>query len=375
MNTKILISFVRTLLFVAIMGLGLSMASGVLSETGQPVIEFAEAAAMVLGAVMLYHLMFSDVLRKEATGSLFAGVQKELWLDVLTEGFYRVGSFLNNVMDWSAFVDNHTLNFADAGGDPTVLVDNTSYPIATNQRTDTAKTIDLQTYDTENTRVRNVEEIEAAYNKLDSVIRQHRNALIQATHDRAIHAYGPSADGANTPILLTTGTATADHLSAVSITGTFKKFTIADIAALKMKFDLNDWPQTGRCLVIHPLHQMDLINEDAQLFKAFARLQTGEIFELYGFKILPYTATPVYTEATGAKKAFGAAAAAAADTISSVAFLETEVMKADGDLEMFYLPKSQNTGQRADEIGFQKRFVAAQIRGVGVAAVISDRTA
>ena len=370
MKQRLLNSFIRTLLVVAILGMGISMASAV--PTGKPMIEPGIAISALLVTVLGYQLLFSNML---TSGGLQAGVNKEIWLSSLMENFYRMGSFLQNVVDWSAWVEYNTLNFADAGGDPNVLINNSSYPIATNQRTDTALTIALDTYDTENTRVRNTEEIEAAYDKLDSVIRQHRNALRQKCHDKAIHAYGPASDSADTPVILTTGASAAGHLSAMSITGTFNKFAIKDIANLKAKFDLNDWPVEGRCLVLHPLHQMDIINENQDLFKAFAKLQTGEIFELYGFKILPYTKTPIYTEATGAKAAFGAAAAPAADTISSVAFLESEVMKAEGDMEMFYKPKGINTEQRADEIGFQKRFIALPLRGVGISAIISDRTA
>ncbi|MEP4136740.1 MAG: hypothetical protein ABJL71_19075 [Cyclobacteriaceae bacterium] len=370
MKSKIFISFLSFVLTTLIVGTALATGANMLA--GEPAVSAVGTSAVVGFMRMGYYALFSFELNQ---ASFFAGVNKEIWLDYLSENFYRTGSFLQNVMDWSPFVEYNTLNFADAGGDPTVLVDNTTYPIDTAQRTDTAKTIALQTYDTENTRVRNVEEMESAYNKMDSVIRQHRNALIQSTHDRAIHAYGPASDAANTPVLLTGGEATAALLTEVGLTGTFKKFSLKDIARLKVKFDLADWPVDGRVLVLHPMHQMDLIEENQNLFKAFAELRTGKVLDLYGFKILNYSANPVYTESTGAKKAFGAAASAANDTIASVAFLETEVMKAEGDQEMFYMPKSLNTTQRADEVGFQKRFVAVPIRGVSTSAIISDRTA
>ncbi|MEQ8581214.1 MAG: hypothetical protein RIC30_09405 [Marinoscillum sp.] len=370
MKLKPLISFFRTLLMVAILGMAISQASAI--PTGVAKMDPETAMGIVLAAGAACHFFFSDTLRQ---ASLFAGVNKEIWLDFISENFYRVGSFLQNVVDWSAFVEYNTLNFADAGGDPDVLINNTTYPIATNQRTDTAKTIALDTYDTENTRVRNVEEMEASYDKLASVTRGHKNALMQKTHDKAIHGYGPAADSSVTPVLLTGGDATAALLADVGITGTFKKFSLKDIARMKTKFDLNDWPTEGRCMVIHPLHQMDLIEENQNLFKAFADIASGRVLNLYGFNILPYSKTPIYTESTGAKKAFGAVDAAAADTISTIAFLETEVMKAEGEQEMFYKPKSINTEQRADEIGFQKRFIALPIRGEGIAAMISDRTA
>ncbi|MEQ9426968.1 MAG: hypothetical protein RJQ09_21275 [Cyclobacteriaceae bacterium] len=300
-----------------------------------------------------------------------AGVNKEIWIDVLKENFYRVGSFLTGVTDWSAWVDYNTLNFASAGGDPTVLINNSTWPIATAGRTDTALTIALDTYDSENTRVRNTEEIEAAYDKLESVIRQHRNAIRQSFHDRAIHAYAPSADGANTPVILTTG---AKNVNITGLTGTFKSFSFDDIANMQLEFDKNDWPMEGRVLVLHPDHIRDLMIEDKNLFKALANLQAGEVApELFGFKIRKYSATPYYDEATAAKLAFGAAVTAADDTISSVAFLESEMVKAEGTEQMFHKPLEQNTEQRADEIGFQRRLIALPQRSLGMGAIISDR--
>ena len=118
-----------------------------------------------------------------------AGVNKEIWTDVLLEGFIPDGAFLGRSRDLSEFVDYNTLHFAEAGADPKVLVDNLSFPVATSQRTDTPKEITLKTFDTENTVVRNIEEIESSYKKMESVIRSHRNALYKKCVGFAAHAW------------------------------------------------------------------------------------------------------------------------------------------------------------------------------------------
>ena len=142
---------------------------------------------------------------------------------------------------------------------------------------------------------------------------------------------------------------------------------------MKKLADKLSLPKQGRVLVLDPEHQEDLINENSTLFKLFAELKTGKIIDLFGFKIKEYSGNPLYNENTGAKKAYGAAAAPTTDAPSSIFFVESEVMRAKGDVEMFYKPKNINTEQRADEVGFQKRFVALPKRQEAIGAIISGR--
>jgi hypothetical protein len=355
---KFFISFLLSIVVALLIGVGLYTIAG---------IDPFHAAGIFFILKAVYLFAFSHKIPKVAA---FAGVNKEIWIDVLKEKFYRSGDFLDGVNDWSAFVEFNTINFADSGGDPEVLVNNTTYPINTAQRTDTAKTIALDTYDTENTRVRNVEEIEAAYNKLESVVKQHRNAIRQKYYDKAIHAYGPSADGTNTPIIQTSGTA---DVALAGLTGSFKRCTLKDIMRLQEKWDLLDYPEEGRVLVLHPSHIKDLLAEDSALFKAFAQLESGRLINMFGFKLKKYSNTPLFVEAALTKVAFGTAKDAATHTISSIAFLEIEVMKAEGTVEMFWKPKDINTEQRADEVGFQMRAIALPERNVSISAIVSDK--
>lgn len=354
---KFLISLLLSVAIALIIGLGIAPVLG---------IDPFKAAGIFFILKAVYFFAFSHKLPKVAA---FAGVNKEIWIDVIKEKFYRKGSFLDGVDDWSAFVEYNTLNFAEAGGDPTVLINNTTYPIATNQRTDTALTIALDTYDTENTRIRNTEQIEASYDKIVSVTKGHTNALRQKTSDKAIHGYAPAGDTSATPVLLTSGA----NRSIDTLTGTFKSLKLADIARLQTKWDLLSYPIEGRVLVLHPEHITDLLNEDVSLFKAFTNLKAGEVLDLFKFKIKSYANNPLYLESAATKVAFGTALNAATHTFASVAFLESEVMKAEGTMEMFHLPKGMNTGQRADEIGFQMRFIALPQRSQSLSAIISDR--
>jgi hypothetical protein len=285
-------------------------------------------------------------------GLAFAGLLKEIWIGKLMENFYPDGSWLLESEDMTAFVENNTINLADCGIDPVVLVNNTTYPIAISEREDGALTLPLDYFDTENTVVRNATAIQLAYNKLESVVRQHRNALYKKNLQKACHAYGPSANGANKPVL---------EIGASIID------TIIDA---QKAFDDLEVPMDGRILVLSPLHKSMLKKEDKDLFKdIFGQKGSGE---LYGFKVFTTTVTPVYDGTTKAKKSFGAASAGT-DLKSSLFYSKYEVMRAEGTYDMFSRMKDPEA--RGDIIGFQKRFLGMPIRDKYIGAIIGNAVA
>jgi hypothetical protein len=295
-----------------------------------------------------------------------AGLRKEIWIAQVMEQYYQVPSFLNveGIQDMSENVDNDTINLAEAGIDPTVLINNTTYPVAIQDRDDTALTLSLDTFDTVNTVVRNAEQKELAYNKMESVIRGHRNALVNSTSLKASHAYTPSSNGTFTPVLATTG---ADNGSS------FKLITEDDVFRLGEKFDDVDAPEGMRYLVLHSRHWNELVRTSTTLKEQRYRQTLGDIrrdfMELGSFRILKYRSAAVFNKSTGVKKAWGAAAAPSTDTISSFAFVAPEVMKAVGTTDMF--DRLRDPEARGDVIGFQQRFVALPIRNKHIGAIYS----
>ena len=279
----------------------------------------------------------------------FAGLLKEIWIGKLMENFYPDGSWILESEDMSAFVENNTINLADAGVDPVVLVNNTTYPVPFAERTDVPIALPLDYYDTESTVVRHATAIQLAYDKLASVVRQHRNALFKKNIQKAAHNYGPSANGTFTPVLEI----------GVSV--------IQRIIDAQRIFDELDVPMEGRILVLSPLHKSLIQKEDYKLFNMVFG-QNGSK-ELYGFKVYTTSVNPVYDGTTKAKKAFGAVAAGT-DLKSSLFYSKYEVMRADGTYDMFSHLKDPDT--RGDKIGFQKRFLALPIRGKYIGAIIGN---
>ncbi len=280
-------------------------------------------------------------------------LNKEVWLQQIMEGFYPDNSFLKKSIDCSQFVENHKLHIPSAGIDPNVLVNNSTYPIKVVERADEDCEITLDRFETENTMVRHIDTIEYSYDKLESVIRQHRDTLKTKTAEKAIHAYAPSEDSVYTPVISTTGTTT----------GTRKRLQFVDILTLKERFDDALIPLEERYLVLHPKHVTDLLLEDLELFKDLTNLKAGEPFNFAGFGMFAFPYMPTYLD--GEKESFGTSEG----QFASIAFSAKEVMRADGDVYMF--SKIDDPEQRATVVGFEKRFVALPVRNMGIGAIIS----
>lgn len=285
-------------------------------------------------------------------------LNKEIWLSQIKEGFYPDDSFLKKLTNYDAFVDNDKIHIASAGIDPKVLINNTTYPIAVVGREDDDCVFELDKFETENTIVRRPDAIEYSYDKLESVIRQHRSTLRKAVVAKATHAIAPQVDTLYTPIVPTTG----------AMAGSRHRMTFADILALKERFDDVDAPQEGRYLVLHPKHVSDLLLEDLKIFKDITNMKDGEPLKFAGFGCFSCSAMPTYANADGVftKVEYGGEAAQA---FASVAFCADEVFKADGETYMY--ANFDDPYERATVVGFDKRAIVLPIRNKGIGAIVS----
>lgn len=286
-----------------------------------------------------------------------AGINKEVWLDILMEGFIPADGFLGRSVNLDAQVENNTINIAEAGVDPNVLVNNTTYPIPSSQRKDNPFAIPLDTLDTENTIVRNVEQMESAYDKMASVVRGHKKSLRAMCARRAAHAWSPGKSDSFNPVWAADGAGNKHG---------YKKISFDMLYAMAAEFQGMDVPMESLVAVLHPYHLADLHAENA---KAYKELIEGR--KLCGtFDLFITSATAKYNGTTGEKTAFGAVGADT-DAISSFMYSADEVMRAMGDDDMFLREKDPE--QRADLIGFQKRFIALPMRNKYTGAIYSPK--
>lgn len=285
-------------------------------------------------------------------------IEQSIWVKQIQKNFYPDSSFLKETTDFSGFVNANMINIAEAGIDPKVLINNTTYPVPMAVRVDNNAELPLDEFATENTIVREAEKVQLSYDKVESVIFSHRLSLQTACATKAAHAIAPADHGDYTPIIKTTG----------SVRNGVKSLTVADILDLKAVFDEMDAPLDGRILVLTSDHVRDLMLSDLDCFKDIADLVNGQPKRFAGFSIYPFTKCPSYDE-SGQKKAFGAASAEN-DRKASFAFCKSEVMRADGEFKMF--SRLSDPEERGDIIGFAKRFICMPIRNKAVAALLPD---
>ncbi|WP_102981435.1 hypothetical protein [Chryseobacterium scophthalmum] len=288
-------------------------------------------------------------------------LNKQIWTGQIMENFYPAVNFLQYSRDFNAFVENDVINLAEAGFTPDVLVNNTTYPIPVKEREDIPLSMELDLFETENTLVRNPEQVELNYDKLESVIYGHRMALQTTTAQKAAHAYAPMEDSVYTPIVKTSGEDNEEG---------FKRMEVKNILTLKRKFDKQNIPLEKRFLVLDPFHTEDLLLYDLKAFKDITDFVNGKPKRFAGFNILENTQNPRYDATTYKKISFGAVSSPN-ETYCSFAFSSDEVMRADGSVGMYETIRDPKL--RATIVGFDKRFIAMPIRNRGIGAIVSTK--
>lgn len=276
--------------------------------------------------------------------SFFEGLAPEVWIPLVKEELYPDNSFLNGANDMSALVDYDKINFAEAGADPTVMKNNTNYPVGATVASDTPKEITLDYYDTDSTIVRNAIAIELAYDQRLLYARKHKLALMKKIGIDAAYAYAPTQNStANKNTVLNLGA---------------NDSIIDAIIDLKKAYSKLDDDGTDRHLVLDPEHFALIAKEDKVLYKSMM-VEKGSTF--FGFKIWEYSKNPIYIGDTGVKAAQGAAFVAGTHKYSSFSFLGSEVMKAIGTIEMFSIMKDPDV--KGDKFNFQMRALVSSLRG------------
>ena len=283
-------------------------------------------------------------------------IERELWIEMIKEGMVPDTSFLSHSVNMDEHVHANVLHLQEAGIDPEVLVDNDVWPIPVTTREDIPLELPLHTFDTVNTLVRNVEEMESSYNKMESVTRSHRNSLIKNISKHAAYNWCPSGDSEMTPVLVSNG--------AVNRFG-LKRISFDDILEMQARFRSLDVNADSLVTVLNPFHLADLHAEDVKLYKEI--LASGKIFNS---KLFTFSGLPYFDTTTGKKKAFGAATGTT-DTQASLMYCETEVCLARGDTEVF--ARYKDPKERGDIIGFQQRAMALSFRGKYIGALYSGK--
>ena len=273
------------------------------------------------------------------SGVAMAGLQTEVWVAGIKENPIPDNSFVFQSVDLSQYVEHNKLHLAEAGVEPAVHEDyfatsNTPLPIT--DITDIGNEVVLHTYSTEQTRHRDLQEIELSYDRRSSVIKRHRVSLAKNMGKRAAYAWAPKQDDAWNKVL---------NLSS-------SDSVIDAIIDLKQFMEENDILE-GVNICFTPGHFARIRKEDKRLYKDILNEK-----QMYGIKVFQYSQNPLYTSA-GVKKPFGATKENT-DKRASFMWVTDEVFRCFGDVKMY--PTLHDSGLQADTLSFAQRALVGVIR-------------
>ena len=298
-------------------------------------------------------------------GISLMAIQTELWTGELIKSFRHEHLFLSRIANRNQYVNKNAIHMVDLGADPIVLVNNTTYPINSAQRTDNDIVISLDKFDTENTIITDDELYALPYDKPGSVIEQHKSVLEERTAEKAVHSLCPTADSANTPVVMTTG-------ASNGLTNARKKLTVNDIIKAKKLLDDLKVPLMNRELVLCNQHVEDLL-QTSQAFKdQWYKAVSGQIFNMFGFIVSQFVANPLFSNTIGQKKAFGAALDPTTDLQTSIFYYNKRAVQARGSASMYYANAKNDPKYRQSEVGFSLYHLCIPKKDTGFGAIVSD---
>lgn len=295
-------------------------------------------------------------------GALCEGVFTEIWTGELVKKLRGglTASWLDGVSDYSAAVNNEVVHLVDVGGDPDVLINNTTYPIPAQELEDGDIALGLDKFQTKKTVVSDDTLFAISYDKIGSVIERHGDAITIGKFKKAAHAVAPQSDTDTTPVIQTSGEAGADGR---------KKLTRKDIIALKRRLDAQGYPATGRRLVLCSDHVNDLLEEDQKFRDQYYNYTSGKIANMYGFEVYEFENCPFYTK-EGTKVPYKTTPSGT-DHQASFCFYTKRLFRAQGSTKMYYKDAVTNPDNQANEVNFRHYYMVLPKKNEAIGAIYS----
>lgn len=294
-------------------------------------------------------------------GAALEGVYTEVWTGELVKQLRggMTDSWLDGVSDYSDAVDNEVVHLVDVGGDPDVLINNTTYPIAAQELEDGDIALGLDKFQTKKTPVSDDQLFAISYDKMGSVIERHGDAITIAKFKKAAHALAPNSNTAKTPVVPTSGEDDNGR----------KKCTRKDIIALKRKLDALQVPTAGRRLVLCSDHVNDLLEDDQKFRDQYYNYTTGKIANMYGFEVYEFENCPYFTK-EGTKVPFKNSPSGT-DHQASFCFYTKRVFRAQGGTKMYYRDAQTNPDYQQNEVNFRHYYIVLPKKMEAIGAIYS----
>ena len=265
-------------------------------------------------------------------------IQKEIWIRDIVRNFFPDNSFAAKSVNDDMFVENgKKVHVPNAGAPSGVLKNRGDLPATVSKRTDNDIEYTLNEFTTNPILISHADTIELSYDKRQSVIQQDRQELMRQACEDLLLSWAPGKDGC----VLASGAAKPAHLA--SATGNRKAITTGDVLALQVKFDEADIPSEGRYLLLDATMYGELLdsmtNTEKIGFFQSADVKKGVVGQLYGFSVMKRSTVLRYAVAGGAVTGL-ASTAAATDCAAGLAWHESSVRRALGEVHMFDVSNS-----------------------------------
>lgn len=299
-----------------------------------------------------------------------AQIQNELAEKEMIKKFRSDNSnWMSELTPKNNWVGNGVIRIPRQGTDPTVLINNTVYPIAVNNHADDFIIVALNKYETENESVTDDELYALPYEKTSTTQVKHREVLEEATSAHSLFSLAVAKHSNNTPVMETTG----------DDDGTGRlRLTTVDLVNFGKKLSDLKVPLQGRVMVLSTEHAADLIIEDSKRTAAWGGgFQNGAIGVNHaGFKLWVSVDSPRYAKTADTsdsntvkwmRQAYGSVLGREA----SVVFYKKNAVKATGDVKRYAVAASENPRTRQNEIGFRLYAIAVGIKDEGFGAIVS----
>lgn len=259
-------------------------------------------------------------------------VQKEIWQRTIVEGLFADNTFLSKAVNDDMYVnEGKKVHIPNAGAPAGVVLNRSELPASATKRADQDVDYTLNELTTNPILIPYADIVELSYNKRNSVIDQDRKQIIFHAAEALLASWLPAADQR----VKTTGQATAAWTP--SATGLRKKITPADVAALQLRFNADNVPQTDRYLLLDANMYQQLLdgmtNTQAIGFFQAADVKRGVMGMLYGFEVM-VRSTVYRFAADGTLKAIDAEGAAT-DYAGGLAWQRDSLSRALGEVIMF----------------------------------------
>lgn len=221
----------------------------------------------------------------------------QVWARELAKKLFPDNSITNNAKNDDKYATASKVTLPQAGANPDVLVNNTSYPLTPVQRTDTILEYPVDTLETVPHIITGLEELSLSYDKRADILASHVASLNTKSAVYCIHKWSPAATITDR-VLRTTGAARPAIVKGAS--GDRKMIELAQIIEAAALLDDADVPEDGRILFLPARMKNDLLKiADVRKKETFGieTLPSGIVARIMGFKIMYRSQAGIYDNA------------------------------------------------------------------------------